>query len=94
VVSVAYFPDKFMNLHQDIAPAQVVSFPPERPNRDPKKGAEIEEMQLALKVALYALDVLEARVPKTSGTPARSGRVINRFASRIAEGLSRARAAG
>jgi hypothetical protein len=83
-----------MNLHQDIAPSQVLSFPPvnERPGCDPKKAAEIEEMQLALKVALDALDVLEARVPKTSGAPVRTGPVINRFASRIAEGISRARA--
>jgi hypothetical protein len=81
-----------MNLHQEIAPSQVLSFP----SCDPKKAAEIEEMQLALKVALDALDILEAKVPKrnASGVPARSGPVINRFASRIAEGLSRARAAG
>ena len=55
--------------------------------------AEIEEMKLALKVALDALDVLEARVPKILDFPARPGPVINRFASRVAEGLNRARAA-
>jgi len=85
-----------MNLRQDIARSQVLSFRPvnDRPGCDPKRAAEIEQMQLALKVALDALDVLEARVPKASGAPARSGPVTNRFASRIAEGLSRARAAG
>jgi hypothetical protein len=87
-----------MHLHQEIAPSQVHSFPPvnERPSCAPKKAADIEEMQLALKVALDALDVLETRVPKRHAleAPARSGRGINRFASRIAEGLSKARAAG
>lgn len=85
-----------MNLRQDMARSQVLSFRPvnDRPCCDPKRAAEIEQMQLALKVALDALDVLEARVPKASGPPARSGPVTNRFASRIAEGLSRARAAG
>jgi hypothetical protein len=83
-----------MNLRQETAPSQVLSFPPvnERPGCDPKKAAEIEEMRLALKVALDALDVLEARVPKALAAPARPAPVINRFASRIAEGLSRARA--
>jgi hypothetical protein len=85
-----------MNLHQEIAPSQVLSFPPvnEGPSYIPKNTAEIGEMQLALKVALDALDVLDSRVPNGSGVPARSGPNINRFASRIAEGLSRARAAG
>jgi hypothetical protein len=87
-----------MNLHQEIASSQVLSFPTvsERPKCDPQRAAEIEEMQLAVKVALDALDVLEARVSKRDalGLPATSGLGINRFASRIAEGLSRARAAG
>ena len=85
-----------MNLPQDMAHSQVLSFRPvnQGPAFDPKKAAKIEQMQLALKVALDALDILEARVPKTSEAPARSGPVINRFASRIAEGLNRARAVG
>ena len=85
-----------MNLQQDMARSQILSFRPvnERSGCDRKKAAEIEQMQLALKVALDALDVLEARVPKTSEGSTRSGPVINRFASRIAAGLSRARAAG
>ena len=84
-----------MNLHQEIAPSQVLSLPTvnERQSYD-HKAVEIEEMQLALRVSLDALDVLDARVPKTLATPTRSGPVINRFASRIAEGLSRARASG
>jgi hypothetical protein len=85
-----------MNLRQEMARSQVLSFPPvnERPRCDPKRVAEIEQMQLALKVALEALDVLESKVPKGSGAPARPDPVINRFASRIAQGLTRARAVG
>jgi hypothetical protein len=81
-----------MNLHQEIAPSQVLSFP----GCGPKKAADIQEMQLALKVALDALDVLEAKIPRRDalGFSARSGPAIDRFASRIAEGLSRARTAG
>lgn len=78
---------------QEIAPSQVLSFPSanEKPSCDANKAAEIGELQLALKVALDALDVLDARLPKTSSAPARSAPPTNRFASRIAEGLSRAR---
>jgi hypothetical protein len=88
-----------MNPRQAIGSSQVVSFPRENesPSRDPKRAAEIAELQLALQVAMEALDVLEARVPNrnaSSQPPATSGPAINRFASRIAEGLSRARAAG
>ena len=88
-----------MNPRQAIGSSQVVSFPRENasPSRDPKRAAEIAELQLALQVAMEALDVLEARVPNrnaSSPPPATSGPAINRFASRIAEGLSRARAAG
>jgi hypothetical protein len=87
-----------MSLHQEIASSQVLSFPTvsERRKCHTQRAAEIEQMQLAVKVALDALDVLEARVSKRDalGPPATSGPGINRFASRIAEGLSRARAAG
>ena len=88
-----------MNPRQAIASSQVLSFPRvnESPSCDPKRAAEIAELQLALQVAMEALDVLEARVPNRDALPpppATSGPAINRFASRIAEGLSRARAAG
>ena len=88
-----------MNPRQATASSQVVSFPRvnESPSSAPMRAAEIAELQLALQVAMEALDVLEARVPNRNALqppPARSGPAINRFASRIAEGLSRARAAG
>ena len=84
-----------MNLHREITPLRVPPFPGvnEKPGCDPKKVAQIREMRLALKVALDALDVLEARIPKASGTPTKSGPAVNRFASRIAEGLSKTRGA-
>jgi hypothetical protein len=84
-----------MNLHREITPLRVPPFPGvnEKPGCDPKKVAQIREMRLALKVALDALDLLEASIPKGSEARIKSGPAVNRFASRIAEGLSKARAA-
>jgi len=91
------FGDISMNLGQETGYSQLVSFPMpnERSACDPKRAA-IAELQLALRVALEALDVLEARASNRDGsalarTPAPA---VNRFASRVAEGLTRARAAG